>query len=238
MTKQNMIKKRRIKRRIKAYFRLTIFLLILIIFVDGFIHIVSNVINKFESNLESKNLVESTIKVTESISYENMVYADDTKNKSFSNIHKPDNMPIEYYELIIYYSNEFDVDPIAIMSLITVENELYNSNASYTNTDGSIDMGLCQINSKYYKEFGKKYNIDNFDPYNPEHAINFMVNHIKYLSNYGKNNCYLNDHDSYLFAAGAYNRGIGNELKYRNMYTYKEKFEKYYNQFSNNLEEM
>ena len=54
---------------------------------------------------------------------------------------------------------------------------------------------------------------------------------MKYLSDYGIENYNLSDEDSYIFAAGAYNRGLGNECKYRNMYDYKEKFINNYKSF-------
>lgn len=239
MTNQNVKRRRKLKRRIKGYFRLILLLLILGIFIEGIIHMTITIVNNIESNISNEDEnVSIQIKELDDTISENVVYASDSNIEFVNTIYKPNNMPDEYFNLIIYYSNIYDVDTISILSLITVENELYDCNASYTNTDGSIDMGLCQINSKYYKEFGDKYNINNFDPYNPEHAIKFMVNHIKYLSDYGKQNYNLNDYDSYLFAAGAYNRGIGNEIKYRNMYEYKEKFDSYYKIFSNNTEEM
>ena len=54
---------------------------------------------------------------------------------------------------------------------------------------------------------------------------------MKYLSNYGIEKYGLSEKDSYIFAAGAYNRGLTNECKHRNMYSYKEKFLSNYEKF-------
>lgn len=145
---------------------------------------------------------------------------------------KPVNMSDEYYDYVVQASEDNNIPINVILAIMTNENQSYDTLARHKNTNGTYDMGLCQVNSRYYKDFGRTYNINNFDPYNPKQAIEFIAKHMKYLSEYGANEFNLNSEDSYIFAAGAYNRGLGNECKYRNMYDYKEKFINNYNAFS------
>ena len=146
---------------------------------------------------------------------------------------KPEGLDKEYYKYMVEISKDENIPLEVILAIVTVENPEYNINAYNVNYNDTVDMGLCQINSDYVDYFAKTYDIDNLDPYNPKHAITFVARHMKYLSEYAKDNYNLSEEDSYLFAAGAYNRGIGNEITYRNMYTYKENFKHYYNEFLN-----
>ena len=161
---------------------------------------------------------------TESIeSLENAIEKINTYDK------KPQGLENIYYDYIIEISNNEKVPLEIILAIITTENITYNADACYKNSNGTTDMGLCQINSAYVDYFAKTYNIENFDPFNEKHAITFVARHMKYLSDYGKIHFNLSEIDSYIFAAGAYNRGLSNECKYRNMYEYKEKFLMNYN---------
>ena len=140
-------------------------------------------------------------------------------------------MSDEYYNYVVQAAKDNNIPITVILAIMTTENESYDPYAKSKNDNDTYDMGLCQVNSNYYEEFGKKYNIDNFNPYDPKQAIEFIAKHMKYLSDYGIENYNLSDEDSYIFAAGAYNRGLGNECKYRNMYDYKEKFINNYKSF-------
>lgn len=137
---------------------------------------------------------------------------------------KPENMSSEYYSYVVQAANDNDIPISVILATMTTENEFYDTCLKCDNLNGSYDMGLSQVNSKYYKYYGNFYKINNFNPYDPKQAIEFIAKHMKYLSEFGINNYDLSKDDSYIFAAGAYNRGLDNECKYRNMYYYKEKF--------------
>ena len=170
--------------------------------------------------------VESIIPVTTVSANDNYIVEVNTYEN------KPDNLPETYYDYVINISEKEEVPSEVILAIMTTENELYDANARCVNTNGTVDMGLCQINSSYVEYFSEEYNIDNLDPYNIEDSITFVARHMKKLSAYGREKYNLSEKDSYIFAAGAYNRGLGNECKYRNMYEYKEKFIKYYEEFS------
>ena len=144
---------------------------------------------------------------------------------------KPEGLDNTYYEYMVEISENENVPLEVILAIVTTENETYNANSTYKNPNGTIDMGMCQINSAYVNYFADKYNIKDLDPYNVYDAVTFVARHMKYLSNYGIEKYNLSEIDSYIFAAGAYNRGLTNECKYRNMYHYKEKFMMNYDKF-------
>ncbi len=220
---------RKKKLRIINKFKFIRSLIILFILIFLIIKIICLFISH-AINISNEN--ESIINC-ENENYNYIIEFDNENNEpeyiEFSN--KPINMSDEYYDYVVQAAKDNNIPISVILATMTTENELYDPYAKSKNTNGTYDMGLCQVNSNYYEEFGKIYNIDNFDPYNPEQAIEFIAKHMKYLSNYGVENFGLNDEDSYIFAAGAYNRGLGNECKYRNMYDYKEKFINNYKSF-------
>ena len=206
----------------RALFILIMLILIITKLMTLFINYIINVNNENEAILNCE---------VSSLNY--VIEINDESNEpeyiEFSN--KPINMSDEYYNYVVQAAKDNNIPITVILAIMTTENELYDPYAKSKNDNGTYDMGLCQVNSNYYEEFGKKYNIDNFNPYDPKQAIEFIAKHMKYLSDYGIENYNLSDEDSYIFAAGAYNRGLGNECKYRNMYDYKEKFINNYKSF-------
>ena len=206
----------------RALFILIMLILIITKLMTLFINYIINVNNENEAILNCE---------VSSLNY--VIEINDESNEpeyiEFSN--KPINMSDEYYNYVVQAAKDNNIPITVILATMTTENESYDPYAKSKNDNGTYDMGLCQVNSDYYEEFGKKYNIDNFNPYDPKQAIEFIAKHMKYLSEYGIENYNLSDEDSYIFAAGAYNRGLSNECKYRNMYDYKEKFINNYKSF-------
>ncbi len=206
----------------RALFILIMLILIITKLMTLFINYIINVNNENEAILNCE---------VSSLNY--VIEINDESNEleyiEFSN--KPINMSDEYYNYVVQAAKDNNIPITVILAIMTTENELYDPYAKSKNDNGTYDMGLCQVNSNYYEEFGKKYNIDNFNPYDAKQAIEFIAKHMKYLSDYGIKNYNLSDEDSYVFAAGAYNRGLSNECKYRNMYDYKEKFINNYKTF-------
>ena len=206
----------------RALFILIMLILIITKLMTLFINYIINVNNENEAIL---NCEVSSLNYVIEINDE----SDEPEYIEFSN--KPINMSDEYYNYVVQAAKDNNIPITVILAIMTTENELYDPYAKSKNDNGTYDMGLCQVNSNYYEEFGKKYNIDNFNPYDAKQAIEFIAKHMKYLSDYGIENYNLSDEDSYIFAAGAYNRGLSNECKYRNMYDYKEKFINNYKTF-------
>lgn len=218
-------KRLRLVNKFKFIRALIILLILIILFIKlicGFVNHIINVSNENELIINYENDTYGYV-----IEFDNE--NEEPEYIEFSN--KPMNMSDEYYDYVVQAAKDNNIPISVILATMTTENESYDPYAKSKNTNGTYDMGLCQVNSNYYKEFGKIYDIDNFDPYNPQQAIEFIAKHMKYLSDYGIEKYNLSDEDSYIFAAGAYNRGLGNECKYRNMYDYKEKFINNYKSF-------
>ena len=205
-----------------------IFLTLIIWLCSLLINAIYSIVHNHDKTISVDNI--TTIEYSEIIPISTEVHASKADTYDIEEINiidynkKPNGLKDIYYEYIIEISNIEHIPFEVILAIITTENETYDENAHYENTNGTIDMGLCQINSSYVEYFADKYDIENLDPYNVKDAITFVARHMKYLSDYAKEHYNLNDKDSYIFAAGAYNRGLGNECKYRNMYEYKEKF--------------
>ena len=220
-------RKKKLKIINKFKFMRASFILIMLILI------ITKLTTLFINYIINVNNVNKAILNCEVSSLNYVIEINDESNEpeyiEFSN--KPINMSDEYYNYVVQAAKDNNIPITVILAIMTTENESYDPYAKSKNDNDTYDMGLCQVNSNYYEEFGKKYNIDNFNPYDPKQAIEFIAKHMKYLSDYGIENYNLSDEDSYIFAAGAYNRGLGNECKYRNMYDYKEKFINNYKSF-------
>lgn len=225
------VKKRKIGIVNKFKFiRFIVCCILLITFVIYSCFNITNKINKQEEHIETIQYVEEiTDEITESIQYVEVV--DEIEDLGTSQISKPDGLDDTYYNWMIEISEKENIPLEVILAIVTTENITYDANSTYKNDNGSMDMGMCQINSAYVDYYAEKYNITNLNPYNVYDAVTFVARHMKYLSNYAITKYGLSEMDSYIFAAGAYNRGLSNECKYRNMYHYKEKFLNNYNKF-------
>lgn len=233
MTHAEILKRRKRRRQIRhrrIMFSLLSLSLMLCVSIIGFsklIHVIYNNVISYETSIVN-NTDPQIYSLTTTIAY-----AKDKPTEMDIKCYpeKPELLKQEYYEYIIKMAEQEKISVESLLAIITTENELYDTEILNENTNGTYDIGLCQINSKYIDYFGEKYNIDNFDPSSAYDSIEFLAKHFKYLATYGIDNYNLSEEDSYLFAAGAYNRGLSNECKYRNMYDYKEKFLNNYNLF-------
>ena len=231
--KTTTIKKRRRRINYKRFIPAMIILILIIsLIIKGIACLIGLIYSNVVRNEFEQAITEETteIDIFEESDYE-VIPLTYEENSIYSI--QPNNMSNEYFEYVLDSSNKNNVPVEVILATLTTENEVYNPNAKAKNSNGTYDMGLCQVNSAYYIDFGKQYNIDNFDPYNPQHAIEFVAKHMGHLISVAEKDYNLHNEDAYLFAAGAYNRGIGTEIKYRNMYEYKEKFINYYYDFIN-----
>lgn len=117
------------------------------------------------------------------------------------------------YKNIPYYSDyicslceELNVDPDLVVAILMVENPDYNPEAMHKNTDGTIDIGLFQMNDKYlWTTFKDRYWFDNIElnPFNWKHNTYLALHHIQYLQNK------LKIEDDIIMA---YNGGEGNVM--------------------------
>lgn len=93
------------------------------------------------------------------------------------------NKPLSDY--ICGLSSELDINPDLIVAILMVENPDFDPEAiNRRNANGTIDVGLFQLNDKYlWTTFKTNYWFDNIelDPFNWKHNAYIALHHIKYL---------------------------------------------------------
>lgn len=93
-------------------------------------------------------------------------------------------MPKEYSDYICNLSKELKIDSDLAVAILMVENPEFNPDATNRNKNGTLDLGLYQMNDAYiYSTFVKSYwDIDtDFNPFNWKHSIFLALHHLEYL---------------------------------------------------------
>lgn len=90
----------------------------------------------------------------------------------------PENMrfvPEQYLRMIAKASIKYKV-PILYLSRLLREESNFNPHALNYNDNGTIDMGIAQLNNKYIPEYVWKYHkMKLIDPFDPEVSINIAA---------------------------------------------------------------
>lgn len=115
-------------------------------------------------------------------------------------------IPAELSNYICDMCTELGLDSDLTVARLMVENPEFNPEATHRNENGTIDVGMFQLNDYYlWTEFKKRYWFDNIqlDPFNWKHNTYIALHHMKYLDEKFK----VQD-DSIM----AYNCGEGNVM--------------------------
>lgn len=90
-------------------------------------------------------------------------------------------VPNQYQEFFREW--DFDYDPMYLYAIITIESRWDADAVSGPNYNGSYDIGLAQLNSKYLDYFVEKYgdDIQEFDPSNGVHSLTLAARHLDFL---------------------------------------------------------
>lgn len=115
-------------------------------------------------------------------------------------------IPAELSNYICDMCDELGLDSDLSVAKLMVENPEFNPEATHRNENGTIDVGLWQLNDYYlWTSFKDKYWFDNIqlDPFNWKHNTYIALHHMKYLDEKFK----VQD-DSIM----AYNCGEGNVM--------------------------
>ena len=86
-----------------------------------------------------------------------------------------------YIESLCY---ELELDSNLVFGILMQENPMFDSNAVNKNGNGTLDVGLFQLNDRYlWNDFEKRYWIDGveLDPFNWKHNCYIAVHHISHL---------------------------------------------------------
>jgi len=112
-------------------------------------------------------------------------------------------IPSEYRDFVIDLNeNELHIPPALIYYLVQWESGWHRTATGY-NLNGTHDLGLMQLNSRYVYAFVAAHfsgDPEDFDPYNAEHNLEVGLKHLNFLHDY------FNDWES---AVQAYNAGKG-----------------------------
>ena len=93
-------------------------------------------------------------------------------------------MPKELSNYICDMSEELSLDSDLVAAILMVENPEFNPDATHRNENGTIDVGMFQLNDYYlWTEFKTDYWFDNIElnPFNWKHNTYIALHHIKYL---------------------------------------------------------
>ena len=135
---------------------------------------------------------------------------------------KPDELPQHLYDLVISECAANDIPAEFVLAIMKTETQSFNTDAVNYNTNGTYDSGIMQINSSNISWMADKFNCPEFAN-NPKDATANITVGIRYLASIytAYKQHYGNDMTKCILAtAGAYNRGVGNQNKYKNIYQY------------------
>lgn len=93
-------------------------------------------------------------------------------------------IPAELSNYICDMCNELGLDSDLSVARLMVENPEFNPEATHRNENGTIDVGLWQLNDYYlWTSFKNRYWFDNIqlDPFNWKHNTYIALHHMKYL---------------------------------------------------------
>lgn len=115
-------------------------------------------------------------------------------------------LPSRYAKIVTDACRRFNVPLWIACRLITQENPQWNPLARGSrNKDGTIDLGMMQINSANLKKFNSWYCHDQgFDPFDAYDSINVGLAHLRWLKD---------ELGNWQSAILAYNAGIGNVIR-------------------------
>lgn len=108
--------------------------------------------------------------------------------------------PIHYSEYVYKYSEQYNVDPLLMFSLIKAESNFNTNGVSSSNA-----IGLMQLMDSTAEEVAKNIQMEynsSTTLYNPEENIQLGIKYFSELMKYYNQN--------YILALAAYNAGIGN----------------------------
>lgn len=109
--------------------------------------------------------------------------------------------PITYSEYVYKYSEQNNVDPLLIFSIIKAESNFNEKSVSASNA-----KGLMQLMTSTADELADKLEMENYDIFDAQTNIALGTKYISILLEYYEENLYL--------ALAAYNAGIGNVNKW------------------------
>lgn len=151
---------------------------------------------------------------------------------------RPESLSAELYDLVILESEAYNIPAEIVLSIMKTETQSFNTEAINYNSNGTYDSGIMQINSSNINWMAETYNCPEFrnNPKDAKANITVGIRHLASIYNaYFQH--YNGDITKCLLAtAGAYNRGISNQNKYRNVYEYSARVFAHYSNIVNHID--
>ena len=113
-----------------------------------------------------------------SYDFNNVVFIPKTENPKYKFLEP------ELSDYICALCDGLKLDSDLVVSILMVENPEFNPDAIHKNENGTVDIGLFQLNDRYiWTEFRGQYWFDNveLDPFNWKHNTYIALHHLKYL---------------------------------------------------------
>ena len=107
----------------------------------------------------------------------NITYSDETKYKFLGS---------DISDYICELCDGLKLDSDLVVAILMVENPEFDKDAAHRNDNGTIDVGLFQLNDKYlWSTFKKNYWFENIelDPFNWKQNSYVALHHIQFLQN-------------------------------------------------------
>lgn len=178
------------------------------------------------NQLDIDDYAEVSINIQEpvitSAEIDSSTYCDDTVIEDSITHMRPEKLPESLFQVVISECEANNIPVNVVLAVMKTETQDFNTKAVNYNSNGTYDSGIMQINSSNIPGFAKRYNCPEFAT-NPHDAVANITVGVRYLAeNY---NVYLEHYEgdtlkTLLATAGAYNRGVGNQNKYKNIYEY------------------
>lgn len=151
---------------------------------------------------------------------------------------RPASLSPELYDLVILESGIYNIPAEIVIAIMKTETQSFNTEAVNYNSNGTYDSGIMQINSSNINWMAETYNCPEFrnNPRDAKANITVGIRHLASIYN-----AYLQHYNGditkcLLATAGAYNRGIGNQNKYRNIYEYSARVFAHYSNIVNHVD--
>lgn len=113
-----------------------------------------------------------------SYDFNNIVFVPKTENPKYIFLEP------ELSNYICALCEEIKINPDLVVSILMVENPTFNPDITHKNDNGTIDIGLFQLNDRYiWTTFKTKYWFENVElnPFNWKHNSFIAIHHIEYL---------------------------------------------------------
>lgn len=108
-------------------------------------------------------------------------------------------IPPQYQNVVTMYAKRYGI-PLQIASKLIAAESSWNPYARNRNNDGSEDIGIMQLNSRYLLDFQCRFNAGiPFDPWDPLEAIPVGFRYLQYL---------YDQTGSWYDAVASYNAGL------------------------------